>query len=186
MIESAVHNGIPKKGSTGSNRAPRWSPWDDSGGLVKEYATRSVTLRLAGALWWYWRQRGHVQEGIEWLQPALANPAASGRTAVRTKTLTVTSNLINRLGDFASATSLSEEGVGIWREVGDDSGLAMALLNYGNNLWRLGDSVAGDALMRESVERARKVGDVRNLPQILGNLAGTLIERGEREQTRPL
>ncbi len=40
MIESAVHNGIPKKGSTGSNRTPRWSPWGDSGGLVKEYATR--------------------------------------------------------------------------------------------------------------------------------------------------
>ncbi len=33
MIESAVHNGIPKKGSTGSNRAPRWSPWGDSGGI---------------------------------------------------------------------------------------------------------------------------------------------------------
>ncbi len=42
MIESAVHNGIPKKGSTGSNRTPRWSPWDDSGGLVKEYATRCI------------------------------------------------------------------------------------------------------------------------------------------------
>ena len=40
MIESAVHNGIPKKGPTGSNRTPRWSPWGDSGGLVKEYATR--------------------------------------------------------------------------------------------------------------------------------------------------
>ena len=33
MIESAVHNGIPKKGSTGSNRTPRWSPWGDSGGV---------------------------------------------------------------------------------------------------------------------------------------------------------
>ncbi len=44
MIESAVHNGIPKKGSTGSNRTPRWSPWGDSGGLVREYATRCKTV----------------------------------------------------------------------------------------------------------------------------------------------
>ena len=33
MIESAVHNGIPKKGSTGSNRTPRWSPWGDFWGV---------------------------------------------------------------------------------------------------------------------------------------------------------
>ena len=50
MIESAVHNGIPKKGSTGSNRTPRWSPWGDSGGLVKEYATRCRGGEIPGRL----------------------------------------------------------------------------------------------------------------------------------------
>ncbi len=143
-------------------------------------------LRLASAVWWYWRVRGHVQEGIEWLQSGLTHPAGRGRTAARAKALTVAANLINRLGDFARSAPFSEESVGIWREMGDDSGMAMALLGQGNNMWRLGDLGAARALLEEAAERARAAGDMQNLPQILGNLAGPLRELGERDRVELL
>src|SRR5207237_757599 len=31
-----------------------------------------LTLRLSGALWWFWSVRGHWTEGLQWLEKALA------------------------------------------------------------------------------------------------------------------
>jgi hypothetical protein len=98
----------------------------------------------------------------------------------------VTASLVNRLGDFAEAAPLSEESVSIWRELGDDQGLALALLVHGTNVYRLGDPIAGRSLLEESLARARKVGDMQNLPQIMGNLAVPLYELGERDKAQLL
>lgn len=143
-------------------------------------------LRLGAALWWFWRTRGLVQEGAELLRTALSHPAARGRTAVRATALTVVSNLLHRLGDAVGASPFGEESIDIWRDLGDDRGLALALLNQGGIEWRLGNTLIGRAMLEESLERARKVGYARYLPQILGNLAALVEDLGDRDRAKRL
>ncbi len=154
-------------------------------GWMQENEEIEFGLRLGSAMRWYWRVRGHGREGSEWLWAALAHPAASERTAARAKALLVVSNLPGS-GGFASQAPWSEESVDIWRELGDDRGLAQALLVHGNILFRLGDVTAGISLLEEAAERARKVGDTQNLPQILGHLGAIHREAGERERARQI
>src|SRR5262249_31048086 len=96
-------------------------------------------LRLAGALAYFWGLRGYLSEGQRWLDDALSlserrqsEQAAMGAThagqALRAKAL-------NRVGMFrffnfsdpATARSMVEESLRLWRELGDTWSLAVAL-----------------------------------------------------------
>ncbi|MSP12497.1 MAG: adenylate/guanylate cyclase domain-containing protein, partial [Chloroflexi bacterium] len=82
-------------------------------------------LRLAGALadFWVW-WRGEISEGRRWLEEILAQTAGLGRTAARAKALCAASWFQD---DSTAKRSRYEESIAIWREVGDQRGLALAL-----------------------------------------------------------
>src|SRR5262249_30286044 len=43
--------------------------------------------RAAGALWRFWQQRGHIEEGARWFGEILVHPAGQGATAARATAL---------------------------------------------------------------------------------------------------
>jgi predicted ATPase/DNA-binding SARP family transcriptional activator len=117
-----------------------------------------LVLRLAAALRWYWRMRGHFHEGRDRLKAALQCSPES-RTAARARALLGKSLLENAIGDLGAARAPAEECLSIFRELGDQECLAEALIVTGINFLWQGEAALGLARTREALEIYQKLGD---------------------------
>jgi len=86
-------------------------------------------LRLAGALGEFWRVRGHLGEGLRWMEAALAN--GGDASLARVKALVHAGWMSWERIDFERSTALSEEALKLSRKLGDKRGAAAALYNLG-------------------------------------------------------
>lgn len=109
-------------------------------------------LRLAGALWWFWRMYG-LDEGRQWLEAALEKGGGAS-AAVRAKALDVASWIAFSKRDQLAITML-EETAALFRRLGDKPGVAGVLTNLGFALLCAGESERARAL-REEVEALRR------------------------------
>jgi hypothetical protein len=92
--------------------------------LEKEPET---ALRLAGALAPFWQMRARFLEGSAWLEAALRQ---SGRVEAptRAKISSEAGTFAFYRADFDRAIELDGEALELYRELGDDSSIAFALL----------------------------------------------------------
>jgi predicted ATPase/DNA-binding SARP family transcriptional activator len=147
------------------------------------------TLRLAGALAYFWELRGYWSEGPKWLNAALAPSSReqSGRTAAgeishpscvemaqRAKVL-YGAGRIRFLSLFDPHTSrmIVEESLRLWRELGDKWWMAVALEHLGFMLMAE-DIQTTRARLEEGVALARQVEDRWPLAICLIRLAGSM------------
>ncbi|UCC89791.1 MAG: hypothetical protein JSV81_10875, partial [Anaerolineales bacterium] len=114
--------------------------------------------RLSGAMRWFWRMRGHFHEGHRWLTKSL-QICPERRTAPRAVALLGKSLLINAMGDLGAACLPAEESAAIYRELGDQHGLAEALTLIGFTLVWQGEADLGQARLEEALAICRKAGD---------------------------
>ncbi|HTU01456.1 MAG TPA: hypothetical protein VMG58_06555, partial [Candidatus Sulfotelmatobacter sp.] len=91
-----------------------------------------VALRILTSLERFMSIRGHFQDAHDWLKRALAAARDSpGIERLRAKaTIAAANNVLGPPG-ASEATGLAEQGVALWRAVGDASGLAHGLLVLG-------------------------------------------------------
>jgi tetratricopeptide (TPR) repeat protein len=75
-----------------------------------------------------------------------------------------------RQGDYASAQALLEEGLAIYREIGDKAGTANSLNNLGNVARDQGDYSAARSLHEESLAIFREIGNRHGIAESLNNL----------------
>ncbi len=115
-------------------------------------------LELSAALRWFWRMRGHFHDGRDWLLAALQR-SPEGCTAARAKALLGISLIENALGELGVAQAPAEESLSIFKELGDQEGLAEALIVAGINLLWQGETALGYARTREALEINRIAGD---------------------------
>ena len=92
-------------------RGARWSLAHDP----------AVALRLAAALWRFWYARGHIQEGRQWLDRALATGAGE-KTVARVRALNGLGVLVWTAGDLERALELQNASLSLARELGDSLG----------------------------------------------------------------
>jgi predicted ATPase/DNA-binding SARP family transcriptional activator len=109
----------------------------------------SAALRLAIALWDFWRSRGYLTEARGWLDSALARDGEHN-PLLRARALEAASDLAGSQGQFEQASRYSDESAMLYRRLGDDGGLARALVIQG--WWALcrHDEVQARALFEES------------------------------------
>jgi non-specific serine/threonine protein kinase len=134
-------------------------------------------LLMVGALWYFWFQRGLVDEGRYWLARALARAPSSGRA--RAEALLGAGTLAWRQGDCAAARAFLDESVGLWR--GDDGhhGRAETLHVLGHVRFDQRDYAAARDLFEQSLDRYRRGGDtVGGLP-LLGDLGLVAYHEGD-------
>ncbi len=117
-----------------------------------------LVMRLAAALRWFWRMRGHFHEGRDRLKAALQCSPHS-RTPARASALLGKSMLENAIGDLGAARAPAEESLSIFRELGDQECLAEVLITAGFTLLWQGDTALGQDWTREALEIYRKSGD---------------------------
>jgi predicted ATPase/DNA-binding XRE family transcriptional regulator len=131
-----------------------------------------VGLRLASALIRYWPAHS-FNEGVDWLSQLLRQPAASLRNTVRARGLTALGWLNNRQSEGARAEPFAREGLALYRELGDQHGVAFALFVLGDALCEQDDFAAGRPLVFESLALYRTLGDRFGIAMVLQRLGET-------------
>jgi tetratricopeptide (TPR) repeat protein len=148
-----------------------------------------AALRLAGALARFWEMRSRFLEGSAWLDAALRQ---SGRTEVptdaptRAKILSEAGTFAWHRGDYEYAIVLHGKALELYRELGDDSGVAFALMCLGAQYLDKGDLERSTPFFEESLATSRRIGDRFNLARAIRNVAEVARKRGEYERAKTL
>jgi predicted ATPase/class 3 adenylate cyclase len=140
-------------------------------------ARRAVALDLAGTLGRSWWLHGHVREGVEWLERALA-AAPDAPPAVRSRALFWSGVLHDDQRDAPRAAERLEACLALQRSIGDERAVARTLNSLGVVARSLGDLERAEALLTESLERKRALGDEQGAASTLSNLGLVAHDRG--------
>jgi DNA-binding CsgD family transcriptional regulator/tetratricopeptide (TPR) repeat protein len=144
-----------------------------------ERKASEMSLRLAGALWAFWRQ--HMREGRGWFEQVLTQPGTQAHTAARAKALLGAGALAFFHSDFLEARLLLEESVSIGREVGAEGkrNLAHALMVLGHMVLLQGNLSAARELAEESRRLFQEVREAWGLAMALSLLGEATVKQGD-------
>jgi predicted ATPase/DNA-binding XRE family transcriptional regulator len=129
--------------------------WSSNGGDV------IAGLRLASALWWFWRGRIYQNEARERIAILLARPEAAGKIIWRARALNASGFLTQ---DNTTALSLYKEALAIGQELGDKptiaySNIGLAFASGNTGYLHLVGFAAGLAQFRACLQLFRELGD---------------------------
>jgi len=144
-----------------------------------EHEEAESALRLSSALSWFWYLHGYLREGCGWLERVLELSGASERTRYLAKALYSLGGLVRFLGNFTPARSHLEEGLALWRELGDRQGYAYTLARLGTVLKLQGNLAIAHGLLEEGVALFQEVGDTWGRALALVGLGDVIISEGD-------
>jgi tetratricopeptide (TPR) repeat protein len=113
----------------------------------------------AGALWRFWQQRGHLDEGRRWFDEVLAMPSGRAPSAARAKALTGAGGIAWWQMDRGVSRTCYGEALSIERELGDPARIAEALYNQAFVVAAEEDIGSAAELLDEALELFRRAGD---------------------------
>jgi tetratricopeptide (TPR) repeat protein len=157
----------------------------------------ALGLRLAGAVSGFWRMRGPLSEGREWLDGLLALQATSqaatgaGHTTiaddavparVRAKALYGAGDVATYQGYFSHAEPLLEQSLVLARAAGEVVLTVLALNRLGLLAQYQGDAQRATAWYEECLVLARGLGDPLYIAMSLQNLALAAYAQGNLQQ----
>src|SRR5215210_2000902 len=148
-----------------------------------------TAFRLAGMLARFWEIRSDFSEGSGSLEAALrqsGRPNTITEAATRAKLLSEAGTFAFYRADFDYATALHGEALELYRELGDDSGVAFALMCLGAQYGEQGDYEPAAPFFEEALALSRRIGDKRNIVTTLQNLAEVERMRGNYERAKTL
>jgi predicted ATPase len=135
-----------------------------------------LALRLSGALGEFWHMRGHLSEGRQWLQSALAAQGSAYSMSARAKAITWAAHIAWEQGDYERSITLSNASLTLFRTRRDGAGVANALSNLAWAALFQNELEQASTMAEEALTLQRKlghtVGIIRAL-QTLGLVAAT-------------
>jgi predicted ATPase/DNA-binding SARP family transcriptional activator len=108
-------------------------------------------LHLAASLARFWYLRGYLELGGERLQRSIDAAGERGEPADRAKALRTSSAIAVLRGRYADARRSAERGLAVYRELGDQSGVARSLSNLGAILHAQGELGDAAVMLDESI-----------------------------------
>jgi tetratricopeptide (TPR) repeat protein len=151
---------------------------------ARETGDVEIGLRLAGSLGWFWWTRGYLEEGRRWAEEFLEENDASDHPVggtVRAKALHGMGQLAFGKGDLARAVELFEESLALYRESGDEGGVAIVIVQLGQIARTRGEHGRAVALSDEGLVLSRKLGDRMGAAIALNTLGCVERQRGDAE-----
>jgi predicted ATPase/class 3 adenylate cyclase len=143
----------------------------------REAGGAEVGLRLAAALWRFWRMH-HLTEGSRVLETFL-RMGETGPASLRTRALLGASRLAMDEGDLERTLTRAEEALTAARASGAAREIAAATENLGLMMMVTGSTDRALALLEESIARFRALGDPVGTADALNNLANALLAADE-------
>ena len=135
-------------------------------------------------MWRFWNTRGHIAEGRRRLESALR--ADERPTAARARALGGAGALAINAGDVVTARLRLEEGLELYRWLGDTWGTAHTTLNLGAAASEEGDLARAHQIFEESVGAFRELGDEYYTLWATRMLAWMCYKLGDRERALAL
>src|SRR5205085_12298966 len=117
-----------------------------------------VGVRLGIALERLWVVRGQRNEGLVFLQRALAGSAEVSAT-IRARALLAAARLAFNQSNYDQGEILAQESLALFRGLGDKRGIALSLNRLGVAAWRRGDFRSARVLLEEDLTLFRELGD---------------------------
>lgn len=153
-----------------------------------EHREAETGLRLAGALFPFWRSCNHSREGRNWLEQVLAQPGAEEYPAARAKALFGAGAMMFFHGDYPEARLLLKESVSIGRELGPTGrrNLAHALTVLGQVALFQGDPTTARELAEEGAQVFKEVEEAWGTALALLHLGRAAVEAGDLVAARTL
>lgn len=146
-----------------------------------ETADGDLALRIGSATWDFWKLRGHLAEGLSWLERGL-DASQEAPPAVRARALRGAGDLANGQGDVARARRYLEQSLLLAEELGDDAGAAESLTRLAAIPHREGRLVEATHLFKEALARARRGDDPSRVGHILASLALLSEDQGHSDE----
>jgi non-specific serine/threonine protein kinase len=154
---------------------------------ARDGGDRMLGLQLAVALRRFWQRRGYYSEGRTWLEDLLAlddAPADTVALAARQRALHAAAWLASDQYDFARATQLFEQSLGLRHTLGESADQTQVLLATARQARATGQYQRATALFEEALQRHRAQGNRESasaggLGQSLYDLALVRREQGD-------
>lgn len=147
-----------------------------------ETGNREIGVRLAGAMYWFWWVRGYMAEGIRWLLMQLAGTGTDVEPAIRAKACYAAGFLAYRVGDLETAQRFTEEGLTLWRQLGDAAGIAKALIHLGRVALGHHEYSRARSLWQEALALNKESGDRLESAHALNGLGELARMEGDLQQ----
>ncbi|MDQ6693046.1 MAG: tetratricopeptide repeat protein [Chloroflexota bacterium] len=126
------------------------------------------TLLLSAGLTQFWKMHGHLTEGRNWLEAALA--VSSVPTTAHARALMAVGTLASTQGDYVRARTALEESVEMFRKLQDKVSIAHSLRNLGNEARLRGDYDTAYSSFKEGLAIARELRDKWSIANFLSDL----------------
>lgn len=161
--------------------ALEWSTATGDPQSVQDVGQNAATmgLKLATALYFFWRRRSHWWEGRAWLARLLAHPANLPGTIDRAQGLNVALLLALEQADTNQAFELAEENLSLAYGLDDKKCIARALNSRGVLLWKRKEYGAARSCCEQALASFRKLIDRTAIADALHYLAHIAINQGD-------
>jgi len=144
-----------------------------------------IALRFGDALRLFWWNR-YPGEGRWWVEGVHIEEGAEP-SPTRVRALQSAASILRKTREFARSRALFEECLRMYRELGDEHGVANSVRGMADIviLMRLpGEEELAEKLYAESLARYRELGDKRGISGVLWNLGE--MARGKRDYVRAI
>jgi predicted ATPase/DNA-binding SARP family transcriptional activator len=130
--------------------------WMLGAGMAQEAVTWVAGLER------FWRERGHLTEGMRWLEAGLARQDAIS-PLVRARALHTLGVYASWQGDYCQAKTYCREALRLFGDLQRPRGVAMSLFRLGSAEQRAGEYEEATAHLRMSYETFAALGDIEGL-----------------------
>lgn len=146
-----------------------------------------IGLRLGGALRRFWQMHGHLNEGQIFLQRALT--ASEGMVVparARAKALIAAGTLASIQNDYDRVEAYCRQSLVLFRELGDQPGIALSLYLLSVVPWMKGDTITARSLTEEALALFREMDDKERIAWSLSTLGLLDTQEGKYASARTL
>ena len=138
-----------------------------------------LEVRLAVAARWYWVLKGHLSEGRRFFDGIFSRTVGAPKE-LRALALVHGAIFPFRQGENDLADALMQESLDLYRELGDEEGMARATAELGGVAIGMLELDRATALYEEAVSLFRRQGKLSRLAASLGNLGTIAHMRGDQ------
>jgi non-specific serine/threonine protein kinase len=147
-------------------------------------AEPETALQLAGSLAFFYFLRGHLREGRDWIEKALAATDASAKSPARAHALHGAGLLAHLQADDDRSLERLAAARTLFAELDDRAGLTRTLITSGIVAGEMGDFAQAAAWLEEALPALRAGGDPVGLGTTLAHLGMAAHAMGKNEQAR--